>query len=485
MITNTLPDNFILAVDSYKIGHWKHLPHDVTKTHSNIVARKQFCDEYGTNIKNVVVMGTQIVAYILKHTKITNSMIDEAEKEITEQGYDFPREEWEAIRDLGYIPLILRAVPEGSVIPTGLPIMTIENTDERFPWLPSYVETWAQDIVWTMTTIASKIRYVRKHIDDFCDITDTPLEHAEYMVHNFGDRGAGGRDRAVMAGIAHALFFSGSDCLEANRFIKEIYDTTYPVLSSIDANEHSVVCANSDCSNKDDKEAFEMTLLALERAVRRAKRGVGIPVISALIDTFDDERYIKEFVIPNFDRITEIGGKYVCRPDSGSAILKPIEVVKWLVEGLNKHCSLSKNGFIKLPENLAVIQGDGLKLNYFSEIIELAYRENLAASNFVFGFGGGMTNGVQRDDFSFSMKATSVYSKKDKEWRDTQKAPKTDWSKKSLSGRVTTVFIENSYKLGNIGDINDAMVAVYEDGKLNKTNFQTVRERARFYEDFK
>ena len=482
MITGMLGDNFILAADSYKVGHINHLPDGTKKTHTSMVPRKKFVDfDNEIVIDEVVVLGPQVVAAVLQATVITDAMIDKAEIEITEQGYDFPRAEWEYIRDLGYLPLEVRALPEGTVVQPGLPVMTIENTDDRSAWLPAYVETWTQDIVWTMSTIASKVRHLRKEVEGFCDTTGTAPELAEFMIHNFGDRGAGGRDRAIMAAIAHAVFFSGSDCLEANRYIKRLYNMTTPVLGSVDANEHSTVCANSDCENKDDSAAFEMTLRNLVKVVERTNRGIGIPLQSCLIDTFDDERYIKDFVIPNIKRIRETGGKYVCRPDSGDAIHKPIEVCKWLLDGFAPGRLLNSKQFEMLPEYLGVIQGDGLRLWDFKTIFNVAIKNNLAASNFTFGFGGGLTNGSGRDDFSFSMKATARQTAEGV-WESMQKQPKTDPGKNSLKGRVTVVREPCGTLTCVPKDQNrvEAMVTIYENGGLlYSRTFDEVREAAR------
>ena len=362
--------------------------------------------------------------------------------------------------------------------------MTIENTDDRSAWLPAYVETWTQDIVWTMSTIASKVRWLRKQVDTFNENTGCDYETGEFQVHNFGDRGAGGRDRAIMAGIAHAVFFSGSDCLGANRYIKRIYNMEGPVLSSVDANEHSTVCANSDCEAKDDSAAFEMTLDNLEKVVERTNRGVGVPVQSCLIDTFDDERYIKDFVLPNVKRIAESGGKYVCRPDSGNAITKPVEVCEWLLEGLYPTWkkvlpNVNSTNFKILPTYLGVIQGDGLKLWDFAKIFRLAESKRLAASNFVFGFGGGMTNGSGRDDFSFSMKATARQNAGGF-WEAMQKQPKTDPGKNSLRGRVGVISRCGEFVVSDYDEYHQEMLSIYFDGGLLFTrNFDEVREAAR------
>lgn len=482
--------NFILACDSYKVGHAAQLPAGTRKLHSNQVPRKPFTED-GVKLDEVVVLGPQVVAYILANVKITTEMIDEAEVEITEQGYEFPRANWEYIRNLGYLPLEVRAISEGSVVPTGLPLITIENTDDYSAWLVSYIETWSQDVIWTMTTIATKMRAVRQMMDNFCKVTGTPAEAAEYMVHNFGDRGAGGQDRAIMAAMAHAVFFSGSDCLRANRYLKRVYRADGPVLSSVDASEHSTMCANSDCDEKNDFGAFEMTLGMLERAVERSKNGVGIPLVSAVIDTFDDERFVREFVMGNYDKICEIGGKYVCRPDSGDAVEKPIEVVTWLMLELFSRGYVSPDevtneaGYDVLPGNLGVLQGDGLRMPSLTAIIAKATEDKLAAGNFAFGFGGGMTNGSGRDDFSFSMKATARMDSTGI-WHDMQKAPKTDNGKKSLRGRVTCYktaggdYIADRVSLAQFNNgLVDVMDTVYRDGVMTLRKWDDVRASAR------
>lgn len=475
--------NFIIACDSYKVGQHAQYRSDMEYVHSNIVPRKAYEGDAGV-IDKVVVMGPQIVAFILSSVQITPEMIDEAELEITEQGYDFPRANWEYIMKLGHIPLHLRALPEGSVVQIGLPLMTVENTDPKCGWLVSYIESWAQDIVWVMTTIASKLKPLREKMDKFCTDTGTDPAHAEYMVHNFGDRGAGGQDRVIMAAMAHAVFFSGSDCLRANRYIKAFYGAMGPVLSSVDASEHSTMCANSDLATKNDYGAFEMTLGMLERAVDRANRGVGIPLISAVIDTYDDERYVKDFVLGNYDRICDIGGKYVCRPDTGIATEKPIEVANWLYDGLEEN-NFNEKGYRILPDNLGVMQGDGLREPDFDEIITNTIDNNLAASCFAFGFGGGMTNGSGRDDFSFSMKATSQ-KLAGGDWQDMQKMPKSDLKKTSLRGRVTVYRLDDgSFMAERVGldEINpmleDYMVSVYQPGSLHWFDFDEVRAAAR------
>ena len=150
--------SLILDVDSYKVDHVNEYPEDTTYIYSSIIARKpnKFSDR-------VVVMGHQYAIQKYLSTRITMEMIDEAESEIVNSGYDFRRDLWEIIVKEydGKLPLEIRAVPEGTIVPVGAVILTVVNTDPRFFWLTSYVETLLQRIMWKITTVASICRGIR------------------------------------------------------------------------------------------------------------------------------------------------------------------------------------------------------------------------------------------------------------------------------------------------------------------------------------
>ena len=137
--------NLILDSDSYKVDHVNEYPEDTTYIYSSIIARKpnKFSDR-------VVVMGHQYAIQKYLSTRITMEMIDGAESEIVNSGYDFRRDLWEIIVKEydGKLPLEIRAVPEGTIVPVGAVILTVVNTDPRFFWLTSYVETLLQRIMW-------------------------------------------------------------------------------------------------------------------------------------------------------------------------------------------------------------------------------------------------------------------------------------------------------------------------------------------------
>lgn len=428
-----LAPNFILQCDSYKLHHFAEYPAGTKFIYSTVVPRKN--SKY-TN--EIVAMGAVYASALLADVRITMAMIDEAEVEINQYGYEFNRKDWEVIVNEfgGKLPLSVYGVEEGRVVKANTPILGIVNTDERFFWLTSYVETVVQRVMWKMTTVASVSRYLRRKIKAAMITSGADLSMLPYKLHNFGDRGADGFDGAVMAAIAHATSFAGSDCLSANRVIKSLYNTDKAYLSSVDATEHSVTCSHSDAKTKDDFGGAVMGVERLEEAVARTKRGVGIPLQSVVIDTYDDERYVKEYIGTILkQRVLDSGGVLVLRPDSGDPLTKPIQVIGWLQEKFG--ATLNDAGYFVLHPQVRVIQGDGINEYSVPQIIDNLLYAAYSMDNLVFGMGGGLTHGPGRDEFSFSMKATCISDGTG--WVNLLKEPKTDSAKKSLTGLVRCI----------------------------------------------
>lgn len=458
-LNNILAANFILLCDSYKLHHFAEYPDDTEYIYSTVVPRKP--SDY---TKEIVATGATFVAAQLAAVRITQEMIDEAELEVNAYGYEFNRKDWEVIvREYeGRLPLNIFGVEEGTVVKPNTPILGIVNTDPRFFWLVSYVETIVQRIMWKMTTVASISRYCYKALEVATEHTGATKALLEYKLHNFGDRGADGEDSAIMAGIAHATLFSGSDCLSAGRYIKKLYRTNKNYLSSVDATEHSVMCSHSDAKAKDDFGAAEMSVTRLEEAVKRTQRGIGIPLQSVVIDTYDDERFVKEYLGEQLkDRIVASGGVIVARPDSGDPLTKPIQVIEWLDEKFGS--TDNDKGFRVLSPSVRVIQGDGINQDSLVKILENLVESGYSLDNLTFGMGGGLTHGPGRDEFSFSMKATARLGGSG--WVNLLKEPKTDASKKSLTGLAHTQYDGDEL-------IVTADYTVFQDQKGWKRYFQ-------------
>lgn len=479
------PFNFILAADSYKTTHYKQLQNTkrFDKTYSVVVPRK--ASNYSTEI---VAMGQTLVASLLASIQIKDWMIDEAELEINQQGYEFNRKDWETIayEFHGYLPLSVFGVEEGRIVQQQTPILGIMNTDERFAWLPAYVETIIQEIIWKMSTVATICRSIRITLEQYIELTGADINALDYMLHNFGDRGADSPDEApVLAGIAHAALFNGSDCLRVNGYIKRLYNTSTPYTSSIDATEHSVMVANSDCENKDDFGAANMAVDQLYESVIRSNNGIGIPALSVVIDTYDSRRFVKEFLGTKLkDRIINSGGKLICRPDSGDITIEPGLVGKDIESTFG--VTINKKGYKVLPEYIGVIQGDGNKIDTYKSVLDGWVSAGFSMDNFCIGMGSGITHDGSRDDFSFSMKSIATQYKS--LWSPCLKEPNTDIGKKSLSGLIRCKekldgslevkdYIKEDY---NFDVESDGWRLWFSNGhRIFRQSFDEVRERAR------
>lgn len=452
--------NFILACDSYKVDHFLELPTGTKFTYVTIVPRK--ASKYANKI---VAMGQTFIADVFSKVRITYEMIDEAEREVNQQGYEFNREGWETIvREFdGKLPIAIYAVEEGRIVDPQTPILGIVNTDDRFAWLPAYVETITQSTVWKMSTVASTCRAARITITKYMEMTGADMSMLNYKLHNFGDRGADSPDEApVIAGIAHAAIFDGSDCTRANRYIKALYRTEKAYTSSVEATEHSVMCANSDAVNKDDRGAAVMAVNRLKKVVERTKRGIGIPLLSVVIDTYDSRRFVRDYMGTDYkDEIINSGGVMVFRPDSGDPKIEPGMVGKDIEATFG--VTVNEKGYKVLHPSTAVIQGDGIRIDTIDGVLNGWVSAGFSMDRFTLGMGSGVTHEGGRDDFSFSMKATATNDGTG--WKRLLKEPITDAGKKSLSGLVRCREDAN----GNL-EVFDAIVEGSIDSFLTETS---------------
>lgn len=484
MIEFIKPFNFITACDSYKLSHWLELPANTTKSYVTIVPRK--VSKYSNEI---VAMGQTFVASFFESVRIASWMIDEAEIEATEQGYEFNRAGWEHIvRNYdGKLPLIVFGVEEGRVVKPQTPILSIMNTDEQSAWLPTYVETITQSVMWKMSTVASLCRSIKITIKEFMVMTGADMSMLDFKLHNFGDRGADSpNEAAVIAGIAHAALFSGSDCARANGYIKRLYGTSKAFTSSVEATEHSVMTAHSIAGRKDDWGAALMAVDRLYAVVERTKRGIGIPLLSCVIDTYDSRRFVRDYIGTKLkDKVIDSGGVFVFRPDSGDPTIEPGMVGKDIESTFG--VTVNEQGYKVLPPYVGVIQGDGNRIDTYRGVLQGWIDAGFSMDNFVIGMGSGITHDNARDDFSFSMKATAL--KTEQFWRRLVKDPITDSGKKSLSGLIRCKE-DLSGNLAIFDALDDNNYYLFQtetpgwkrwffDGfKTNRQSFEEVRRRA-------
>lgn len=462
--------NIILDTDSYKNDHGIMLPPNTLKMFSIINFRKP--NKFTSFTK---FFGLQYVLKNYLSEKLTIEMINEAEIEITEQGYKFNRARWEYILEKhnGYLPLIIKAVPEGIILPVGVPVISVENTDDNCAWLVSYIEPMLQRPIWKMTTVASISYNIYQYLDEIMFRHSGKKGLVNYHLHNFGSRGADSYDSDIMSGMAHASAgFLGSDSLQTNRNIKHFYNTNKAYMSSVTASEHSVMCANSDAENRDDFKAVSNMIDLLEY---KLENKIGLPIVSIVGDTYDIYRMADEYLGTRLkhkiEALGELGGRIVCRPDSGDPEVVCIEIIEILMDKFGY--SLNDMGMKVLPNYIRVLQGDGINQNSIRKIVKNLEDKNFSLENLLFGMGGGLTHEAGRDEFSCAMKATGVFY--DNKWHDLFKDPITDIAKRSPKGKVTTyinknkeIFYERVELKDYSPDLIDLMDVVFKNGEIVK-----------------
>lgn len=448
--------NLILNTDAYKLTHWQEYPSNLTKLYSYCEAR------VGGRFDEIVFFGLQMILQDDLTTKITTEMIDEAEK-MAAQTFGtktyFNRQVWEKVRDLGYLPIEIKALPEGLIVPAGTALFTIESTEDWFATTMNSLETLLMHI-WYPTTIATNDLYIKRALKPIYEKTGT-LENLPFAVNDFGLRGVTSQEAGERAGAAHLLHFRGTDNMAANRAIEQIYGANGRGMS-VWATEHSVATSYGEGSGE------------LDYLTAQLDRADDLTTISIVIDSFDDLNFI-ENVVGNpqmLERIKNRPGRIVFRPDSGHPIKTPLKIL----EALDKLFGHVKNdkGYKILQSNVGIIQGDGMKRETIVELYEKLTEKGWSADNLVVGSGGGLLQeGFDRDTLRFAIKA-SFAALSDGTEIAVQKKTK---GKESKAGKLKVIFDEGYKTVSNLTEGEDLLQTVYKNGQIFPVKFDEIVAR--------
>jgi nicotinamide phosphoribosyltransferase len=416
-----------------------------------------------------------IVKRYLVGAVVTRAKIDQAEAVFKAHFGDaslFNREGWEYILEKhgGRLPVVIKAVPEGTTVPEGNVLMTIENTCPRCFWLVNYLETLLVQ-VWYGCTTATISREMKKVIKAALakSGTDTP-ENLAFKLHDFGYRGSTSCESAAIGGAAHLISFCGTDTLAAVELLMEYYGAAMPGFS-IPAAEHSTITTWG-------KEGEE---LAYKNMLERYPTGL-VAVVSDSWDIRNAADSIWGDRLRN--RVVFRDGVLVVRPDSGD----PKAVLPELLEILGRRFGAVENakGFKTLHHKVRVIQGDGITRRSLGGILEPVMSSGWSADNLAFGSGGGLLQNCDRDTQRFAMKCS--YAEVDGVGRDVFKRPATDKAKNSKKGRLmlakSPVFLAaNGSEYATLPEgtpgFTDALEVVFKDGVLIRDQtLDDVRARA-------
>ena len=446
--------NLLLNTDSYKVSMFKQYPAGTTGVYSYIESR-------GGRYDRTVFFGLQafIKEYLLE--PITQRDIDAAATILETHGEPFNRAGWEYIlnKHNGYLPVVIRAVPEGTVVPTKNVLATIENTDPECYWLTTYLETALLRAVWYPTTVATQSYTIKRVILEYLEKTGDP-SGIDFKLHDFGARGVSSMESAGIGGAAHLVNFMGTDTITGVLYAREYYNAGISGFS-IPAAEHSTITS----WGRDNE------VKAYENMVRQfAKPGAIVAVVSDSYDVYNAASKLWGEELRQ--QVIDSGATIVIRPDSGD----PLLVNQKLIEILGEKFGYTKNakGF-KVLNNVRLIQGDGVNELTIRSILGGFMAMGWSADNIAFGMGGALLQQVDRDTQKFAMKCSSVQI--NGKWINVQKDPITDSGKKSKAGRVTLFQNRDGTYYSGVEDwMEPALVEVFRDGKLTKEyTFEEVR----------
>lgn len=433
----------VLLKDGYKVGHKFQYPEGTTLVYSNLTPRKArnedvneivffglqyFIKEYLINQfdENFFKAGKKDVLSIYKR-RIENYLGKDA---IT---YDHI----EALHDLGYLPLEIKALPEGTLVPMKVQVLTIVNTNPDFFWLTNMLESLMSAILWKPTTSATTaFEYLKTFTKYANETVGADRSFIPWQGHDFSFRGMSGIEDAVMSGAGHLLSFAGTDTIPAIDFLETYYNTDCEkelIGGSVPATEHSVMCMGT----KDNEiETFERLINVIY------PKGT----VSIVSDTWDFWKVITEFLPALKKIITAREGKVVIRPDSGDPVKiiigddaaeKGSPAFKGAIECMWEIFggTITEKGYKLLDRHIGLIYGDGITMERQRQILEGLQQKGFCSYNVVLGLGSFTYEYVTRDTFGFAMKAT--YGEVNGEGRAIFKDPITDdGTKKSAKGLI-------------------------------------------------
>ena len=463
-----LAKNIILNTDSYKVSMFKQYPQGTTGVYSYIESR-------GGRYDRTVFFGLQAFIKEYLQEAITQADIDIADELLTAHGLPFNRAGWQYILDKhnGYLPVVIRAVPEGTVVPVSNVLATIENTDPECFWLTTWLETSLLRAIWYPTTVATQSWTIRKLILDALEKTGDP-SLIDFKLHDFGARGVSSMESAGIGGAAHMVNFMGSDTITGVLYAREFYNAGIAAFS-IPAAEHSTI---TSWGRDNEVDAYDNMLTQF------ARPGSILAVVSDSYDIYNATEKLWGEELRQ--KVIDSGATVVIRPDSGD----PDIVCRKLVAILGEKFGYTVNdkGY-KVLNNVRLIQGDGVNEHTIRMILGGFAAYGWSADNIAFGMGGALLQQVDRDTQKFAMKCSAVEIGLGN-WIDVQKDPITDPGKKSKAGCVTlwkgggewvsAVDQPKGWFDKGFGPFTEMLETVYCDGKLVKEiTFDEVRANAR------
>jgi len=434
------------SIDFYKADHRRQYPENTTEVYANLTPRSGLsANVIKRNFDNkIVFFGLQ---YFIKDFLIDawNDQFFNQDKDKVvaaykrRMDYSLGKDAIDvshiaALHDLGYLPIKIKALGEGTHVPIGVPVLTIVNTNPDFFWLTNYIESVISCYLWKPITSATTAFEYKKLLIEYADKTGAPKNFVQFQLHDFSLRGMSSLQDSALNGAAHLTSFVATDSVPAIDLVEDYYEANVEeelIGCSVPATEHSVMCMGTQEGE-----------IATFRRLMNELYPKGI--VSIVSDTWDFWKVVVEYMVELKHDILKRDGKVVIRPDSGD----PIKIVvgdpdakkgspeyKGAIECLWDVFggTVTKKGYKMLDSHIGLIYGDSITLERADKILNGLESKGFCSGNIVFGVGSYTYQYVTRDNYGFAIKATSGIV--DGKRREIFKNPKTDsGAKKSAQG---------------------------------------------------
>jgi len=488
--------NPVFAIDFYKVDHRRQYPEGTTEVYSNLTPRyfkksHSLLPDYDSQ---VVVFGIQAFIesffieqwnrYFFRRPRILAVGQYKEQIEACLGIEDFDCSHLEALHNLGYLPVRIKAIAEGYRVPIGVPVLTIVNTKPEFFWLTNYLETSLSAGLWKAMTTATIAFEYKRLLTNYAKKTGVDPSSVVYQAHDFSFRGMSGIDDAMVCGAAHLTLFQGTDCVPAINYLNMYYDadaSPHTVGNSVPATEHSVMCC--DGANGE-----------YETIRRLITEVYPSGIVSVVSDSYNFWNCLNVHIKSLRETILQRAGKVVIRPDSGNPVdiicgdicaktdsveSKGALQVLWDIFG----GTVNEAGYKVLDSHIGLIYGDAITVERATLILQIMEEKGFASSNIVFGVGSYSYQYVTRDTFGFAMKATSCVINGERRAIFKDPITATDNNKKRSAKGLLQVLINNqTAQLILLDDVSEQeeqrsqLITVFEDGNLvNTTDLKTIR----------
>jgi nicotinamide phosphoribosyltransferase len=459
--------NLILQTDSYKFTHWRQYPPGTEFVYSYLESR-------GGMFGQTLFFGLQ---YYLKEY-LCGSVVNQEDVEEAESFVDrhlgpglFNAAGWMRIvrQHSGRLPVVVKAVAEGSIVDVQNVLMSIENTDPLCWWLPNYLETLLLK-VWYPITVATLSRAIRRIFLSALERSGDP-SLIDFKLHDFGYRGVSSEETAGIGAAAHLINFKGTDTVAGIRVLHQYYDSAAMEGFSIPAAEHSTITAWGRDHEVD----------AYANMLKQFPQGL-VAVVSDSYNVYEACAKLWGEVLRQ--KVLERPGTLVVRPDSGN----PREVVLKVLEILGEKFGFHANakGYRVLNPKVRLIQGDGVNYWTIQDTLTAMNRAGWSADNITFGMGGALLQQLNRDTQQFAFKCSHVTL--NGEDHDVFKDPVEGHDKASKRGRLALHLANRAWSTVRLrageDDPQDRLRPVFRDGELLAADtVAEIRERANTQEE--